>query len=354
MIEAHNIEVTRRPNSRIHEVDFNNLPFGREFTDHMLIATYANGSWSNAKIIPYGNLPMSPAMSAIHYGQSIFEGMKAYRNDANKILIFRPEANWKRMNNSAERLCMPTLPKEIFVDGLRHLIDLDRDWVPSDPTCSLYIRPFMFATESFLGVKASETYTFAIICSPVGPYYARPLHVKIETHYTRAAMGGVGFAKAAGNYASTLLPARLAQQQGIDQLVWTDAKEHAYVEEAGTMNMMVVMDDVLITPPLTSTILPGITRDSFLTLAREANFKVEERKIAVLDLIEGIKNGSVSEVFGVGTAATIAHVIKLSWEDKSFDLPPLEGRVISNKIGNLLFDIKKGIVQDTHGWNLIV
>ena len=354
MIDTQNIEITKRAESRINEVDFGNLPFGREFTDHMLMATFEHGQWSNARIIPYGNIPMSPAISAIHYGQSIFEGLKAFKNEAGEIRIFRPESNWQRMNKSAERLCMPTIPKEIFVDGLRQLVNLERNWVPADPSCSLYIRPFMFATDPYLGVKASETYSFAIICSPVGPYYAKPLHLKIETHYTRAAMGGVGFAKAAGNYASAMLPAKLAQLQGIDQLIWTDAKEHAYLEEAGTMNMMVVIDDVLVTPPLTSTILPGVTRDSFLTLAREANFKVEERRISVIELIEGVKAGRVSEVFGVGTAATIAQVIKLTLDDHSYDLPSIETCTISNQIGSQLLAIKKGLEADTHSWNLLL
>lgn len=353
MIETQEIEVVRRPETRISEVDFKNLPFGRIFSDHMLVAHYADGQWNKVSIRPYGDISLSPATSMIHYGQAIFEGLKAFRNDnTNEVLVFRPEKNWERMCASAQRLCMPAIPREIFIDGLRQLLDLDKAWVPSDPNSSMYIRPFMFATDPYLGVKPSETYSFMIITSPVGPYYAKPLHLKIETKYTRAAMGGIGAVKAAGNYAGALYPARLAQQQGIDQLIWTDAREHRYLEEAGTMNMMVVIDNVLLTPPLTSTILPGVTRDSFLTLAREAGYKVEERPVSVDEVLHAIKKNTLQELFGVGTAATIAQVEKLTLEDETFDLPRINEKMISSEIGTRLLRIKKGLEEDTHGWNM--
>jgi len=320
----------------------------------MLVAHYENGHWNKTTIRPYGDISLSPATSMIHYGQSIFEGLKAFRSANDEILIFRPEKNWERMGASAQRLCMPAVPREIFMDGMRQLVELDKAWVPNDPNCSLYIRPFLFGTDPYLGVKPSESYTFMIITSPVGPYYAKPLHLKIETKFTRAAMGGIGAAKAAGNYAGALYPARLAQQQGIDQLIWTDAKEHRFLEEAGTMNMMVVIDDVLLTPPLTSTILAGVTRDSFLTLAREAGYQVEERPVSVDEVIAAIRKNTLQELFGVGTAATIAHVEKLTLEDESFDLPPIAERKISNEIGTHLLRIKKGIDPDTHSWNMHV
>lgn len=354
MTETIAIDITKNEQSRLPEVDFDNLPFGKLFTDHMFICEYKNGNWSQPSIKPYGDISLSPASSMIHYGQAIFEGMKAFRADDDQILVFRPDKNWERLNASAQRLCMPEVPKELFMEGLRQLLDLDRNWVPSGAESSLYIRPFLFATDPYLGVKPSESYLFMIILSPVGPYYSKPLHLKIETDYTRAAMGGVGAAKAAGNYAAAMYPAKVAQDQGIDQLVWTDAKEHKYLEEAGTMNMMLVIGDTLLTPPLTSTILPGVTRDSFLTLAREAGYNVEERRISVAEVIEAAKTGNLKEMFGVGTAATIANVLKLSYQDESFELPAIEGREISPKIGKLLLQIKKGQVADTHGWNMSI
>lgn len=352
MIETQDFEIIRKMESTISNIDFGNLPFGRVFSDHMFIANYSNGQWNRASIKPYGDIPVSPAMSAIHYGQSIFEGLKAFKTNAGQVLVFRPEMNWERMNNSAERLCMPAIPKEYFLNGIRQLVTLDRDWVPKDSSCSLYIRPFMFATDPFLGVKPSESYTFMIITSPVGPYYAKPLHLKVETKYTRAALGGVGFAKAAGNYGSAMYPAQLAQKEGIDQLIWTDAKEHKYIEEAGTMNMMVVIDGKLLTTPLTSTILPGVTRDSFLTLAKEAGYPVEERRISVEEIIVAQQTGKLTEIFGVGTAATIAQVEKLSFEDKTYQLSEISTREISNKIGKQLMDIKSGDAADSRAWNM--
>jgi len=351
MIETLDIEITRTKESRLPQIDFDNIPFGRVFSDHMLVAHYKEGKWSKASILPYGDIPLSPASSMIHYGQSIFEGLKAFRAENGEALIFRPWANWERMNQSAVRMCMPEVPKEMFVEGMHQLVGLDKGWVPSNPDSALYIRPFLFATDPALGVRPSGEYMFMIITSPVGPYYNNPLHLKIETKYTRAAMGGVGSAKAAGNYGAAMYPAKMAQAQGIDQLIWTDAKEHKYLEEAGTMNMMCVIGDTLITPPLTSTILPGVTRDSFLTLARGEGFKVEERRISTAEMIEAIEKGELKELFGVGTAATTAQVAKLTFEENTYELPPVEGRIISNSIGEKLLRIKKGQEADIHGWN---
>ncbi len=352
MIDTRQIEVKHVSESRLPKVDFDNLPFGRVFSDHMLIARYDEGEWKSVSIEPYGNLSLSPATSMIHYGQSIFEGLKAFRNDNDEILVFRPESNWERMNKSAERLCMPAVPREYFVEGIRQLVELDRAWVPNRPESSLYIRPFLFATDEMLGVKPSESYIFMIITSPVGPYYANPLHLKIETEYTRAAPGGVGAAKAAGNYASALYPAKLAQEQGIDQLIWTDAKEHRFLEEAGTMNMMVVIDGTLITPKLSSTILPGVTRNSVLKLAEDRGITTEERDISVDELLDAHRNGTLQEVFGVGTAATIAHVVKLTHNDEIIDLPPIQSRKVSTLVGTDLLDIKMGNAPDPYGWNM--
>jgi len=352
MIETLDIDITTTPESRLPQIDFDNLPFGRVFSDHMLIAKYENGAWSKTKIQPYGNLSLSPASSMIHYGQSIFEGLKAFKADNGEVMIFRPERNWERMNQSAVRMCMPEVPREMFVEGMRQLVALDHGWVPSNPSCSLYIRPFLFAVDPALGVRPSDEYMFMIITSPVGPYYSKPLHLKIETQYTRAALGGVGAAKASGNYGAAMYPAKQAQLQGIDQLIWTDAKEHKYLEEAGTMNMMCVIGDTLVTPPLTSTILPGVTRESFLILATEAGYKVDERRISAEEMISAIENGELKELFGVGTAATTAQVEKLTFGENTYELPAVEEREISNKIGAQLLRIKKGQEEDTHGWNL--
>ena len=354
MIDTLDIEINKTSESRLSQVDFDNLPFGKVFADHMLISKYENGAWSRATIQPYGDINLSPASSMIHYGQSIFEGLKAFKSERNEVLIFRPEENWKRMNASAIRMCMPEVPKDIFLGGMQQLIDLDRNWVPNNSESALYIRPFLFATDALLGVKPSESYVFMIITAPVGPYYVKPLHLKIETEFTRAAIGSVGSAKAAGNYGAAMYPAMLAQKEGIDQLIWTDAKEHKYLEEAGTMNIMVVINDKLITPPLKSTILPGITRKSFLELTKDGGYKVEERAVSVTEVIEAIKSGDLKELFGVGTAATTAQVEKLTFEGNTYDLPSKESRVISNSIGQKLLRIKKGIDPDTHGWNISI
>lgn len=352
MIDTQEIEVQRTEHSRLSEINFKNLPFGKVFSDHALIAKYTNGEWQAPKIIPYGDIHLSPATSALHYGQAVFEGMKAFKNPDGEILVFRPEKNHERINRSAERLCMPKITEHIFIEGIKQLVSLDRNWVPNEPDSSMYIRPFMIGTDPFLGVKPSDDYLFMIITSPVGPYYSKPLHLKVETEFTRAAKGGVGFAKAAGNYASAMLPAKKAQKQGIDQLIWTDAKEHKYLEEAGTMNMMAVIDGKLITPPTGSTILAGVTRECFLILSREAGYIVEERPIAIEELISVARSGKLEELFGVGTAATTAHVAKLSYEDETFELPPIESRKISNQIGNQLIGIKMDTVEDVHNWNM--
>ncbi|MEX2597926.1 MAG: branched-chain amino acid aminotransferase [Salibacteraceae bacterium] len=352
MTDTFDIEITKTSASKISEVDFNNLPFGKIFSDHMLMAEYKNGAWQKTQIMPFGNISLSPATSMIHYGQSIFEGMKAFRADDDEILVFRPDKNMARLNQSAERMCMPEVPKEIFMDGLKHLLSLDRNWVPNGEGSSLYIRPFLFATDAMLGVKPSESYVFMIITAPVGPYYSKPLHLKIETKYTRAALGGVGFAKAAGNYGAAMYPAMKAQENGIDQLIWTDAKEHRYLEEAGTMNMMVVIDNTLITPPLTSTILPGVTRESFLQLSKKAGYLIEERPVSVNEVITAIKENRLQELFGVGTAATTAQVERLTYEDETYILPSIDGRTISNTIGKQLIGIKKGVLADPFGWNV--
>lgn len=350
MVDLLRIDIDRVKRSRLPDTDFKDLPFGKVYTDHMFMADFRGGEWKNSRIIPYGHIPMSPATPAIHYGQAIFEGMKAFSGPSAETLIFRPLDNWNRLNISGERMCMPYIPEELFMDGLATLLDIDKDWIPRTEGASLYIRPFLFSADEYIGIRASQDFTFMIILSPVGPYYAKPLRVKIETHYTRAVAGGTGYAKAGGNYGGAIYPTRLAHEQGYDQLIWTDGIEHQYIEESGTMNVMFVMDNVLVTPALSDSILAGITRDSVLKLARHWGMKVEERKISVRELVLGLQEGRVMEAFGAGTAATIAHIEVIGHSGKNYALPPLSEGSFSKKVYRELDMIKRGLQPDPFGW----
>jgi len=354
MTETLDIKITKTNKSRLAETDFSNLVFGRTFTDHMLVADYIDGEWKNFEIVPYGHILVSPAISSLHYGQSFFEGIKAYKHADGKVSIFRPDKNAARFNKSAERLCMPTLPEDVFLQSLAAVVDIDRDWVPAQPGHSLYIRPFMFATDQFLGVQPSKNYKYMVLLCPVGPYFSKPLRVKVETYYTRAAEGGMGYAKSSGNYGGSMLPARKATEEGFDQLIWTDAKEHKYVEEMGAANVMFVLDGKLVTPLAQNTILDGVTRDTVITLAREMGYPVEERKVAVAEIIEGAKNGKLTDAFGAGTAATIAPVGSISLNGEEYTLIDPKDREFSQKVLRQLDAIRYGNVPDTHGWNYLV
>ncbi len=350
MVHTLDIRVEKVAQSRVAEMDFHNIDFARQYADHMFIADYDGNEWHDFRIVPYGNISISPANPAIHYGQSVFEGLKAYKNAAGEVLIFRPHKNFERMNISAERMMMPQLSEEIFMEGMRELINLDRDWVPDVAGTSLYIRPFMFATDEYIGVRPSDTFTFMIITCPVGAYYARPVKVKIEEHYTRAVKGGTGFAKTAGNYAASLYPAHLAQKEGYDQLIWTDGQFHKLIEESGTMNIMFVINNTLITAPVGDTILNGITRDSVLELARDWGMKVEVRPLEVEELIAAIEDNQLQEAFGVGTAATIAHIEVIAYRGHDYPLD-LGRRQFSAKVLDALNDIRYGRAEDKFGWN---
>ena len=350
MVETLKIEVERVAKSRLPQVDFSNLPFGKIYTDHMFMADFRNGEWGNARIVPYGHMLISPSTPALHYGQSIFEGLKAYRGTDREALVFRPMANFKRLNLSAERLCMAQVPEELFMEGMRAVLDIDRAWIPSTPGSALYIRPFLFSADEFIGIRPSLDFTFMIIASPVGAYYSAPVKVKIETHYTRAVAGGTGYAKAGGNYGGAIYPTKLAMDQGYQQLLWTDGKEHAYIEESGTMNVMFVFGDTLVTPALSDSILAGITRDSVLAVARREGMKVEERKIGVKELIDGLKSGLVKEAFGVGTAATIAPIQAIGHEGIDYPLPAASKQNFAAHIYTVLDEIKRGIAPDPFGW----
>jgi branched-chain amino acid aminotransferase len=336
--------------SRIDEVDFNNLAFGRSFADHMLIAEYANGAWQSMTIQPYGPLSYQPAMMSIHYGQSIFEGMKGYRSSKGDVLVFRPQENLKRFNKSAVRMCMPEVPEEIFLGGLKKLLEIDQAWVPDKEGCSLYIRPFMFATDEYVGVSPSTTYKFIIFNCPVGSYYSKPLKVRVETEYIRTAKGGVGFAKNAGNYGGSLFPTQKAMQAGYDQIIWTDAATHQYVEEAGTMNLMFIVGGSLVTAPTGDTILDGVTRKSVIQIAKDWGIDVQERQLSVKELVNGILDGSVTEAFGAGTAAVIAPIQIIGFDGKDYQLPDKKESDFSSKVFTEINQIRLGEIEDTRGW----
>lgn len=347
------VKITPTTETRIDTVDWENLQFGKVFSDHMLVMDFKDGEWQQAEIMPFGSLDLHPATSAIHYGQSIFEGMKATKDADENVLIFRPDLNAKRFHESCERMCMPPIPESTFVELIRRTVDLDRSWVPSKEGYALYIRPYMFATDDFIGIKPSETYKFIIFTCPVGAYYSKPVNVKIEEHYTRAANGGVGRAKTAGNYAASLYPAKLAAEQGFDQLIWTDAKEHKYIEESGTMNVVFEIDGVLMSPSEDmDTILRGITKRSVVDVAKSWGIPVEERQITVEEVVQALREGRVTDAFGAGTAATIAQIAKIGFRDELFELPEPSARVTSNKISAYLKDLKAGKVEDEFGWIL--
>ena len=344
------IQVTKTAKSKIGEIDFDKLPFGRYFTDHMLEVDYADGGWSTVRIRPFQDLVLSPALSAIHYGQSIFEGIKAYKDREGHPFIFRPYDNFRRFNLSAERMMMPPVPEDIFIEGMRRLVELDRDWIPMRNDYSLYIRPFMFATDDTIGVHASDAYKFMILLSPTGPYYSAPMRIYVEEKFTRAARGGVGFAKAAGNYGSSMLATAEAKRKGFDQVLWTDAFEHKYIQEIGTMNVFFVIGNKVLTPDLEAgTILEGVTRDSAIEVLREEGYVVEEGPIHIDEVIRAYQAGELKEVFGTGTAATISMIKELCYEDYTIKFDT-ETWKVAPTVKRVLTDIREGRRKDAHGW----
>jgi len=350
MVAAAGIKITKVAVSKLLTMSLENIPFGKYFTDHMLEADYVDGEWTNVSIKPYQALTLDPSLAAIHYGQSIFEGIKAYKNQEGEASIFRPDENFKRFNLSAKRMCMPEVPESIFMEGMRQLIELDKNWIPNLKDHALYIRPFMFSTDALLGVRPSDSYKFLIILSPTGPYYAKPMKILVEENYTRAAPGGVGFSKNAGNYGGSMMAAKMANKEGYDQVLWTDAQEHKWLQEVGMMNVFFLINGVAVTPSLEEgTILHGVTRKSVMTLLGEMGVKVEERRINVDELVAAYQSGQLQEVFGTGTAATIAPIKELKYKDHimPFDLDKF---TVSPAVKQQLDDIKEGRIADTHGW----
>lgn len=346
--------IERIPKSRISEVDFNNLGFGNYISDHMLVADYKNGVWGEPQITPYGELPMTPAILALHYGQAIFEGMKAFKMTDGGINIFRVQRHYQRLLKSSIRMCMPAVPEELFVSGLHALVETDQQWIPEKEGYSLYIRPLVFASESKLGVKISDQYKFVIMTSPVGPYFTKAIRVKVEEMYVRAAEGGAGFAKCAGNYGGAFYPTHLAREQGFDQVLWTDAKEHKYIDESGAMNVMFVLNGKLVTPKLTSAILDGVTRDSILTLAKDLGMPTEDRRVSLDDLIEGFKKGTLTEAFGAGTAAVVSQIAMINIHGADYQLPPAGADSFQQRVKQKLSNLRRGLEPDVYGWNYIV
>ncbi len=347
------IKITKAKTSKINSVDFENLGFGEVFSDHMFSMDYENGEWINQRIEPYGKIEFEPAMCTLHYAQAVFEGLKAFHVRDGSINIFRPEKNLERMNRSNERMCMPTIDEDMFFDAMTELIKLERDWIPKDTGHSLYIRPFIFGTENFLGVHPSSTYRFMIILSPVGAYYKEgfnPVSLLVPEEYVRAVKGGVGEAKTAGNYAASLLPAEIAQKKGFTQVLWLDGEHHKYIDEVGTMNIFFVIDDEVITPPLEGSILPGVTRDTVLDLTKSWGMKVNERRISIDELIQSSKEGRLQEVFGTGTAAVISPVDEIQYRDTNININHGQIGPIARRLFDEISGIQYGEISDTHGW----
>jgi branched-chain amino acid aminotransferase len=338
--------------SRLTEAVREDSAFGSAFADHMLMAEYANGRWDEPEIVPYGPLPMPPSLSALHYGQSIFEGFKAYRTRTGTA-IFRIRDNYARMNRSAVRLCMPAVPEDIFVAGIAALVQLDREWAPTGAGSALYIRPIYFATDEALSVQPSQTYRFVVLTSPVPPYFSGTVNLVAEERYVRAFPGGTGDVKPAGNYAGAMLASQEAQAHGFQNVLWLDGTEHRYIEEGGLMNLVFAIDGAVVTPPLTGTILPGIVRESFLTIAREMGVRVEERPLAIDELFALHAQGRVSEGAGVGTGVAFAPLGRIRWRDREIDLAP-SGVSLLARIGDRLDAIRTGKTPDTHGWVTVV
>ncbi len=347
------IDIQKTSASKIFEVDFNNLPFGQITSDHMFICDYKNGKWQQPQILPYQNFSLDPSARIFHYGQSVFEGMKAYRDDKDKIWLFRPLENQRRINISSERLAMPAFPENYFMDGLLALIKLEKDWIPQTEGSSLYIRPYIFATGIGFHASPADEYKFVIACSPSGSYFSGKVKVLIEEKYSRSANGGVGFAKAGGNYAGQFYPTQLAKAKGYQQVIWTDDNTHEYIEEAGAMNVFIRIGDTLITSPTSDRILDGITRKSVIAIAKDENIPVEVRKITVSELVEASKKGTLKEMFGAGTAAVISPIHGFGYREKDYDLPELENSYAS-RFKKRITDIQYNRAEDKFGWRYLV
>ena len=335
--------------SKINQIDFDTLAFGKNFTDHMFICQYKGGKWQNPEIKPYAPITLDPSASVLHYGQAIFEGMKAYKDENNEVFLFRPDQNIKRFNKSSDRMAIPEFPEDLFLEGLNQLLRLDADWIPQGEGQSLYVRPFVIATEPCIQANPSKEYRFAIICSPVSSYFSGAVKVKIEDHYSRATPGGFGYAKAAGNYGGQFYPTQLAKAEGFHQIIWTDAVSHQYIEEAGTMNVFVRIGDTLITNPTSDTILDGVTRKSLIQLAKDLKIPLEVRPIAISELIEASAKGELLELFGAGTAAVISLIETFNYKGQNYQVEN-DANSYAQQLKKALTDIQLNRAEDQHQW----
>ena len=347
--------IQKTSNSRIGEFDPENIGFGTAFIDHMIVCEYENGKWGEVRLMPYGPLPFTPAMMGVNYGQACFEGMKAYKDKDGEVYLFRPEKNFERINKSAKRLAMPEITEEMFIGGLKALVDTDRNWIPYGEGKSLYIRPLIFATEEALKARIANKYMFAIVATPVQRYYTEPVSVKISDFYSRAASGGVGSAKAAGNYAASFYPTKLAAEEGYEQIIWTDDATHKYFEESGTMNVFVRINDTIYTPPTSEKILDGVTRDSFLQLAKHNGIDVKVEPVEVAKVLEAHSKGELIEVWGVGTAVVTSVFKAIGYKDQKLTLPELsEEESFALTLKKALVDIQTNKAEDPFGWRVKV
>lgn len=348
------IPVTKTTHSKLAETDFKNLEFGKYLSDHMLVAEYSDGRWQEPNVQPFADLSFSPAMLSLHYGQSVFEGMKAFRQNNGRVAVFRPHKHHVRLNRSLARMCMPAIPEDLFMDGLTALLETDEAWIPTSEGSSLYIRPLVFATESRLGVKVSDKYLLIIMTSPVAAYQSKPYRLKAEDHFVRTAEGGTGFAKCAGNYGGAFYPTAMARDEGFDQILWTDYKHHEYIDEVGMMNVMFVINGAIVTPELNTAILEGVTRDTILLLARDLGIPVIERKISLDEIRRGLEDGSVTEAFGTGTAAVVSPIAVIHSHGKDYLVPEATEASLQNKIKARLTAIRNGTEPDGHNWNYLI
>lgn len=343
------ITVQKISSSRINDVNFDSLEFGTVFSDHMFSCDYKDGSWQNATVLPYGPISLSPAAKVFHYGQAVFEGMKAYKDDQGSVFMFRPDENFRRINKSSKRMAIPEFPEELFFGALNTLLKLDKDWIKPGLGNSIYIRPFAMATQVGVSASPSNEYKFIILLSPAQAYYSGDVKVVFSEHYSRAADGGVGFAKAAGNYGAQFYPTNLAKEKGFQQVIWTDSHTHEYLEEAGTMNIFFRINDSLLTAPTSDRILDGVTRKSLLKLAETLGIPAEVRPVKVSEIKEAHTNGSLKEIFGAGTAAVISPISAFSHRDVKYDLPQLENSYAS-MFKSRLMDIQYNRSEDPFGW----
>ncbi len=347
------MKIEKIKESRINTVDFKNLDFGGVFTDHMYSCDFIDGEWINSEITPYKPITVSPASRVFHYGQACFEGMKAFKDNDDKTWLFRPVDNYERITKSSKRLAMPEFPKDLFFNALHNLLKIDADWIKPGFGNSLYIRPFIFASEGTINATEAKEYKFMIICAPASSYYSGEVRVKIEKSFSRAAKGGVGYAKAAGNYAAQFYPTILAKNEGYQQIIWTDSSTHEYIEEAGTMNLFFRIGDKLITAPTSDSILDGITRKSLIQIARDENIDVEIRPLLVSELIDAANNGSLIEIFGSGTAVVVLPILGFGYENNKYELPTKENswaNLLKNKLNNIQYNLS----NDPYGWTIEV